>query len=166
MSEPEKTLVINHQIYLTREQRNLLLKEKTPIQVVGVSVPVWFDKGKTNEPAHEVFCQYTITNEPQEMVIAALPVGYRINLPQPKPQPEVEFRSILDEEQEKPLNPMKLGDPDDGGGGWFKFKQMQTIKDKGRTLNVLHYVELKDFEYLYDSLTEKRSIAETSPSAC
>jgi hypothetical protein len=154
----EKSLVVNHILYLTPEQRIALVRDRTPAQVVGISVPVWLCDGKSNEPAQEVFCQYTITNEQQEMMLSPLPTGYRINLPQPKP-------SLNDSEQGSP-DLKKLGNPEDGGMGWLLFKQFQKIKHKDRDITVLHYVELRDWEYFWDSVTMKDRIEETVPSAC
>lgn len=160
----EKTLVINHVLYFTPEQRLALVRDRVPAQVIGVSMPIWFNQGKSNEPGHEVFCQYTVTNEPKDMMLTALPTGYRINLPQPKPD------QGQDENQAVP-DPRKLGDPKDGGSGWLLFKQFQTLKQQERDLSVLHYVELRDWEYYWDSVSEKPitmtdRTEETEPSAC
>lgn len=156
----EHTLVINHILYFTPEQRAAIVRDRTPTQVAGVSVPVWFCQGKSNEPGHEVFCQYTVTNEPQDMMLSALPTGYRINLPQPKPEVPG-----ADPDAAHAHDPKKLGDPKDGGMGWLIFKQFQTIKQQDRNLQILHYVELRDWEYFWDSV-KKDSIVETEPSAC
>ena len=157
VEKPEQTLIINHVLYLTPEQRMGLLQDKTPAQVVGVNVPVWFNQGKSSEPAQEVFCQYTVTNEPQDMVVATLPTGYRINLPQTKPSTEEEARM---------LDVKKLGNSEQGGSGWFMFKQFQTVKQENRALQILHYIELRDLEYFLDSINLKDSNVETTPSAC
>ena len=76
------TLIISHYLYLNREQRYLLHENKEPIEVHGISVPVWFQKGNTSEPAKEVFCKYRITNETTTKSITATNCGYLINLPQ------------------------------------------------------------------------------------
>ena len=55
------TLATSHNIYLTHEDRYALVKGQT-VESVGVSVPVWFIKGTTSEPAVEVFCKYVLTN--------------------------------------------------------------------------------------------------------
>ena len=166
----ERTLIINHVIYLTPEQRNGLLKDRTPAQVVGVSVPVWFNNGKSSEPAQEVFCQYTITNEPQEMMVTTLPTGYRINLPQPKKDgPDPETLQMYGMEAPERIAPdmKKLGDVKDGGSGWLLFKQFQTITHEEQKIQALHYIELRDEEYYLDCIrSQSGRTAETSPSAC
>ena len=134
---PDKTLVINHVIYLTPEERRILLKEKKPVQVVGVSVPVWFN--------------------------ASLPTGYRINLPQPKIMAEW---TGMEEQEPKGPDCKKLGDPEDGGSGWLLYKQFQTLKQDDRILQILHYIELRDIEYYWNTVKMKDSIAATEPSAC
>jgi len=166
---PEKTLIINHIMYLTPEERRGLLKDKKPVQVAGVSVPVWFNAGKSSEPAQEVFVQYTLTNEPQDMVVASLPTGYRINLPQPKVMAEdPEAAGVFGMEGQEKRGPdlRKLGNPEDGGSGWLLFKQFQTLKQKDRVLQILHYIEMRDIEYYWNTVKLKDSVAETEPSAC
>lgn len=155
VEKQEKTLVINHILYFTPEQRLALVREKTPVQVVGVSIPVWFNQGKSSEPAQEVFCQYTVTNEPKDMMVASLPTGYRINLPQPKTSTDEETRT---------LDFKRLGDTPEGGSGWLLFKQFQTVQQENRTLQILHYIEMRDLEYYFDSV--RGNNAETTPSAC
>lgn len=140
----EQTLVISHIIYLTPEERTALVKKRKPAQIVGISVPVWFHQGKSSEPAHEVLCQYMLTNEPQDMMITSLPTGYRINLPQVKPDQS--------EEETTKTDFHKIGNPEDGGSGWLIFKQFQTVKPQDRTFQILHYVELRDWEYYWDSV--------------
>ena len=50
------TLTISHYVYLNREQR-YDIHDLKPVEVIGVSVPVWFNNGNTSEPAKEVFCK-------------------------------------------------------------------------------------------------------------
>ena len=53
------TLTVSHYIYLSREQR-YELNDGKDIEIVGICVPVWFQKGNTSEPAQEIFCKYKI----------------------------------------------------------------------------------------------------------
>ncbi len=154
----DKTIVINHILYFTPEQRIGLVRNRISTALVGISIPVWFNQGKSTEPAKEVFCQYTVTNEPKDMMVAALPTGYRINLPQPKP--------LADESEENSAPDLnKLGNAEDGGSGWLIFKQFQNLKQEdGTVMHILHYVEMRDIEYYLDSI-RMDSIEETLPSA-
>jgi len=82
-------LIIAHNIFLERSDRYALSK-KTParIGIVGWCVPVWCgklplspkDKWHTDEPADEVFCRYTLTNEAAKRVVQIQKTGFRINL--------------------------------------------------------------------------------------
>ena len=74
------TLTIAHNIFLTREERYALHAGNT-IDVVGVSIPVWFDKNVTSEPAREVFCRYVLQNDPLESSTRIITDGYQIPLP-------------------------------------------------------------------------------------
>ena len=66
------TLTISHYIYLTKEQR-YALHERQPIEAIGISVPVWFNKGNTSEPAKEIFCKYQIANESVNKIVYLCP---------------------------------------------------------------------------------------------
>jgi len=74
-----KTLTISHHIYLDVEKFDDL-KANKEIEVTGISVPVWFEKGNTSEPAKEVFCKYYIEITDVESPIKAVKDGYIIKL--------------------------------------------------------------------------------------
>lgn len=143
-------LFINHNIFLTREQRYDLVNRNS-IEVVGVSMPVWTDEyGKSTEPAEEIFCKYRINNDKgKRATVKALqdndknPIGYWINLPQLpnnwKPVQELNLdyvAKITSEERIKimdlrdvwlsnnsaPLNGTFLLDPQDKGAGRLRFE--------------------------------------------
>lgn len=78
------TLTILHNIFLTKQDRSTLVNGGQ-IQAMGVSVPVWYLKGKTTEPAQEIFCEYILTNTTEDYPLTALAKGYKINLPQTPP---------------------------------------------------------------------------------
>lgn len=153
MFDPQdRSLIINHIIHLTPAQRQTLVFDRQPVSTIGVSVPVWVDQNKS-VPAREVFCQYTITNEPKNLMVEMTPGGYKINLLQPKPEDEgvPEYK--------------KLGDKE--GAGWMMFKQLQIIeRESGPKTKVLHQIEIRDWDYFWDSVNWKGSIEETCPSAC
>jgi hypothetical protein len=151
--QKEKLLIVNHVIYLTPEQRKTLVEERQQVAAIGISIPVWFDDNKGSAPAREVFCQYTVTNEPKTLMVAVTPSGYRINLTQPKP-----------DDEETP-DYKRLGNKE--GMGWLKFKQLQVVEaPNGKKSKVLHYVEIRDWEYFWDSVNWRGSTEVTCPSAC
>jgi hypothetical protein len=55
------TLTVSHNIFLTKKQRYELSVVESTLEVIGISFPVWFYKGKTSEPAKEVFCKYILS---------------------------------------------------------------------------------------------------------
>lgn len=146
------TLTVSHYIYLSREQR-YAIHEGQKIEVVGISVPVWFDKGNTSEPAKEIFCKYYLTNNPTEKAIIPLDDGYYINLPQ---RMKILDSVIADESQEaidiKILTSKNLLDIKDGGSEWLEFKQFNKVQEEGRNFNAIHFVEIKPEELLTDTL--------------
>ena len=60
-------LAISHNIFITEDQEKEIL-ERNPVELMGVSVPVWHHSGKSSEPAKEVFCKYFIHNIPFKMI--------------------------------------------------------------------------------------------------
>jgi hypothetical protein len=133
------TLAISHEIYLTRDQRYRLAAGDS-VSVTGISVPVWYAKGKTNEPAREVFCNYIIHNSPNaEDQIYFRMDGYEFNIPQLPGDfvmpPEIsneewsaltqEQREALGEERYVPPHAANLLDLKDGGTENLIFVQHQ-----------------------------------------
>jgi hypothetical protein len=158
------TLAISHNIYLSHEERYSLVKGKI-VETVGVSVPVWFLKGTTSEPAVEVFCKYVLTNTKDDYPVTAFAKGYKINLPQIpfslvfKPNKE-QWDNMTLAEQEKwlkdhpcPSIPSDLLNPEDGGIKCIKFKKYSKIKESGKRLNTIHSIEIHSFEKLEESLS-------------
>ncbi len=74
-------LSILHNIFLSREEIKRLHNGEN-IEVISASLPVWYVKGTTSEPAEEVFCKYTITNQKEDIPIIVKKDGYVINVPQ------------------------------------------------------------------------------------
>lgn len=126
-----KTLAISHYIYLTKDQRYDLHNGKE-IEVIGISVPVWFKKGTTSEPAKEIFCKYTLTNTKELLPIDIKEDGYKINLP-----------NTID------INSESLLDLKDKGAEYLDFKQ----QDKMGSNNVIHFVEIKTVDLLLETLS-------------
>jgi hypothetical protein len=145
------TLTISHYIYLSHEQRYDLHELKS-VEAIGASVPVWFDNGNTSEPAKEVFCKYKITNEPINKAIISTEDGYCINIPQ-----KITFDSFSKEFQIAAAMQLgsseKLLDVEDGGNESLEFRQYNKIQSEDRNFNVIHFVEIKPIEILYQTTT-------------
>lgn len=145
------TLTISHYIYLNRDQRYQLHAGES-LEIVGVSVPVWFHKGTTSEPAQELFCKYKLTNEPGNKAIMPNEEGYSINLPQKdKDSPE-------DMEAQQAIGMMlgtseRLLDIKDGGSEMLEFRQYNKVHKDKYAFNVVHFVEIKPDELLKDTLS-------------
>lgn len=147
------TLTVSHYIYLTKEQRYSLHKGEA-LEVTGVSVPVWFHKGNTSEPAQEIFCKYYLTNEGENKAIVPVDEGYRINLPQ---KLAIEKEGIPADVQE--VVSANLGTSDrlldiaDGGAECLEFRQYNKVQKGIHKFNVVHFVEIKPCEILKDTLS-------------
>ena len=145
------TLTISHYVYLNREQR-YAIHDLKPVEVIGVSVPVWFNNGNTSEPAKEVFCKYKITNEPINKTIISTEDGYSINIPQ-----KITFDSFSKEFQIAAAMQLgtseKLLDVKDGGNESLEFRQYNKIQSEDRNFNVIHFVEIKPIEILYQTMS-------------
>lgn len=157
------TLVVSHVIGLTRDERYRLNKGET-LDVYGVSVPVWFHKGNTSEPASEVFVTYKLTNQKEAYPIKTTSSGYEMNMPQSNPAAEEEIKKVPDTLLEvlgvnKEFPTAKnLLDIKDGGAGFLQFRQFSKsnlIVDGEKTktpLNIVHCVEIKPIEDIVDTL--------------
>lgn len=147
------TLIISHHIYLNREQR-LDLHKRLPQDAIGVSVPVWFQKGNTSEPAQEIFCKYQITNDFSVKAIIPTEDGYVINIPQ-----KVVFKTNgLSEKVQDFINGNistsdKLLDVKDGGSESIEFRHFGKITIDEKTYSVIHFVEIKTEKTLFDTLS-------------
>lgn len=157
------TLVISHNINLSREERYKLHKGE-PVTTVGVSVPVWFEKGNTSEPAQEVFVTYRLTNTKNDYAIKMSKDGYDINIPQPNPELEAQLREVNQEvldalgvQKEIPTSKMLL-DGADGGLEKMQFRQFAKSglivdgQKTKKTLSIVHSVDIRRTEDLKTSM--------------
>jgi hypothetical protein len=172
------TLAVSHSIWLTREQRYALAGGEAgqKLVVVGASVPVWYCKGDTSEPASEVFVRYTLASTGDGLNMFHLRDGYYINIPRergtPKLPPDV-WEVMPEAEREEfyeangyPSTARDLLDPRDGGSAWYFFRQYNKIvRSDSSVVHLIHYVELKDVAALANSLSRPDSPSATIPSA-
>ena len=135
-------LTISHYIYLTREERYQLFNQ-TSVVTIGVSVPVWFNKGTTSEPANEVFCKYVIMNDKSSKNILQTHEGYNINLPKKFSNFKIEEKSVI-----------RLLDAEDGGCEEMIFKQYSKVIRNNKSYNAVHFVEIKPIELLFSTLVK------------
>lgn len=161
-------LSILHNIFLSTEQAKQLHNGED-VEVIGASLPVWYFKGNTSEPAEEVFCKYTLTNkksdEPLAVALSEARDSYIINMPQlpadyvPRTYLDDDvWRAMTVEEQidwyqdnpvpdsSKNLLPVK-----EGGSGYLHFKEHGKILVNNRQVATMHVVEIKSLDLLYDS---------------
>jgi hypothetical protein len=137
------TLTVSHNIFLNSEERYALHIGKE-LQVIGVSTPVWIHGKTTSEPAHEIFCNYTITPTDYKLYIRHNAKGYDLLLP----------RSTYDPENKR-VNPTiinNLVDFKDGGVEWLAFRQFNEVKKNKKDITIAHFVEIKDTEELIKTL--------------
>jgi len=160
------TLAISHHLFLTSHQRQSLVKGED-IDVVGVSVSVWFEKGSTSEPAVEVFRNYKLTNKKEHFPIKREDRGYTINMPQlpvdyqpPKKIPDEKWQKLPDEVKQqyyektkKPPTAENLLNQDDGGSGYLRFREYNKVKEGDKVNNIVHYVEIMTVEEMMESFS-------------
>lgn len=165
-SKQNLVLSVSHNIFLTKEQRYNLIKG-IPVEVIGVSVPVWYFKGITSEPGIEVFASYYLTNNEEDLPITETKKGYQINMPQIpgtwKPIKDSisndEWRKLTPDQKEsyyesikEPISAKKLFDIDDGGSERLVFDQYNKFKKNKRFVDIVHFVTIKSIEKLEQSL--------------
>lgn len=138
------TLTVAHNIFLTRKQRYDLVKGEE-VGVVGVSVPVWYYQGKTSEPGNEVFCKYKLFPTEHKIFVKHNSEGYEIYLPKKSFNPE--------DNRANPLTLKNLLDHKDGGIEWVAFRQFGKAKKNKKTVNIVHYVEIKTVEEMAKTLS-------------
>lgn len=158
------TLVVSHIIGLTKEQRYNLHDGK-PVDVVGISLPVWFEKGSTSEPANEIFATYKLTNNKEAFPIKMNRRGFEINMPQSNPEAEAEIKALPQEALEivgvntNFPNSKNLLNYKDGGSEFLQFRQYaksNLIVEGQKTrkpLNIVHCVEIRPIEEIIQTLS-------------
>ena len=133
------TLNVSHNIFLTKKQRYELSVVDSKIEAIGVSVPVWFFKGKTSEPAREVFCKYILSINDSKNAIKKFNEGYIVNLPKYLDKISTPIFDVLKDEK-------------DNGKEMIQYKEYSSSKIKSLKYNVIHVVEIYDESFLLDSL--------------
>ena len=160
-------LSLLHNIFLTPEEIKKLCDHED-VEVVGASLPVWYFRGNTSEPAEEVFCKYLLTNKRNDSPFLVAPredrAGYVINMPQipdgyiPREISNDDWREMTVEQQSEwyekhpvPLSVKNLLPLAEGGGEYLHFTEQGRVQVNNRDIDALHVVELKTLESLFDS---------------
>lgn len=147
-----RTLIILHNIHLSKNEIKSLVKRE-PVKVIGTSVPVWFYKGTTSEPALEVFCEYILTNQEPDYSIITNEKGYQINLPQLQhPETWAKFSSSEKEEWLKRYQQLHSFEATMKNVETLSFKKITKAKHEGK-INLVHVVEISPIEILTSALT-------------
>jgi hypothetical protein len=159
-------LTVNHHIFLNRDQRYALHAGQS-IEVTGISVPVWFVRKKTNEPAKEVFCRYYIYNmDEHEVPIQIVKDGYKIYMPHREGTKitlsDKEWWDLKRKEPDKmeayydqivaEVSSKNLLDIKDGGSGCMFYREHNKFKKNDEYVNITHYVCIETIEDLMGSL--------------
>jgi hypothetical protein len=131
-------------MFLTRQQRYDLADSKE-VEVTGVSVPVWYYQGKTSEPGNEVFVKYKLRPTEYKVFVKHNEEGYEIYLPHKSFNPE--------DNRTNPFTLKNLLDHKDGGIEWIAFRQFGKAKKNKRTVDIIHFVEIKTIEELMANLS-------------
>lgn len=157
-------LSIQHNIYLTREQR-YGLHNQLDISITGISIPVWqFENNKTSEPAKEVFCIYNISNPKIDKPIKILKDGFNIYLPNqiPTKNREISNEDWLKMSQEqreiyytampREMSSSSLLDIQDGGSETLIYKETNKVNYNEEIMQIVHYVNMWDIKFLKGSI--------------
>jgi hypothetical protein len=147
------TLVIAHNIFLTREERYNLQKGE-PLEVVGVNVPVWLHKKVSSDIPQEVFCKYRLYNEGKNKAIVVTSNGYTITIPKEKPKEVENVPPAILEGLGIREGGTCLLDIKDGGSEWMEFKQYNKMIQKDKTFYIAHFVEIKPIEVLMETMAK------------
>ena len=158
------TLIVSHNITLSRDERYRLHAGEA-VATVGVSVPVWFDRGNTSEPAQEIFVKYKLTNQLDDFPVKTVRDGYEINMPQYDAELEDQLKNV-DPETLRALGIQKelptaknLLDVRDGGAQFLQFRQFTKttlVADGVNTKtppSITHSVEPRTVEELKETLS-------------
>jgi hypothetical protein len=148
----ESILCTSHNIFLTKEQiYNLYRGDK--IEVVGVSVPVWFyNRKETNEPAPEIFCKYLLKceNKNFQKNIDITKDGYEITLFKESFSNKLQnkIKKYFKIKNNEYPSVKSLLDIKDGGSEWLSFK----VYESSEYINITHSIEIQRIENLINSL--------------
>src|SRR3989304_7022145 len=153
-------LTISHNVFLNSEERHKLAVGEA-VETTGVSLPVWLHKGKSSEPASEVFCKYYLTNSGDENNVKFITDGYKIDLPQkyrnwepPKLSDEV-WRGFSKKEKEKwydnnfpdkVVSGKNLLDLTEGGSEYLHFREHNKIFQNNEAMEIIHYITILDIK--------------------
>jgi len=142
-------LAISHNIFITEDQEKEIL-ERNPVELIGVTVPVWHHSGRSSEPAKEVFCKYFIYNEKSDFPIERFKNGYKINIPQ-LPEGYKQYKPLTDEEW-RGMTEKDLGD-------WYDKTKPPTNAELLRDKGCLFYVQ-------YDKFIFKKKLVDIIHNVC
>jgi len=148
MKSTRKILTINHNIFLTKNQRYLLFNGNN-VETIGVSLPVWVERNnqlqwnETSNFSNEIFVKYILTNNYEKNPIETLEEGYKINLPQPFMGTNISYDKIA-----KKLSSKNLLDLRDGGGSYLFFIESNMVKIHNDLIKIKHYVKIEDITSL------------------
>ncbi len=147
------TFTASHYLYMTKQQRYDLHSGKE-VQMNGVLIPVWFEKGNTSEPAKEVFCEYTLRNTRKKSGVEFNKKGFVIDMPYFEiAGGENTDREILRAAQQRIGTSELLLDLDDGGLEHCEFRYFHKKTIAGKKHNVIHFVEIKPLDVLDDTMS-------------
>jgi hypothetical protein len=160
------SLTIHHNIYLTKDQRYAIHRQED-VEVIGISVPVWYVNKVTSEPAKEVFCRYILKNPKKEVPVIILEDGYEISVPYREgTQLEIsdeEWRTLLREDPDK-LESLYRGtvqektsknllDFADGGSECLSYRELNKVKKRDQLLNIMHFINIDKIEKLTNTIS-------------
>lgn len=161
---PEFAVTFQHHIFIEKELRNSLL-DGNPIETVGMFTPVWFWRGKTSEPAAEIFAQYTLINDlASDISVNQNPKGFTINIGMPwafyvDQLSDEQLASMSERRLERwhlknaPIyDLMNLADKEHGGNERLSFSRKESRDESGMMVDILHFIKIADVEQLESTI--------------
>jgi len=135
-------MVINHQIFLTKEQRQSVFYGET-VRVIGILTQYKIINGKYPIKHNEVFCNYVIeTKADAHECIECLPTEYRINLPP--------YDGNGDNPMYENIDLLDILDKKQGGRESLFFEAMYT--DTKTKIQGFHKIEIRDIKFFDKSI--------------
>lgn len=139
------TLSVSHLIHLTKEERYTLANGGN-VKTMGVSVPVWYWRGKTSEPANEVFSTYELIQDgDNDFIVSQKDDRYIFNIKEP-----IETKNDI-------ISYESLKDIKDGGSTCLNYTQYFPTNIQGLSIQVLHVVRIASIEELEGSFINNLS---------
>lgn len=126
----DEKVIIGHRLFLTSDQRKVLQKPNSSIDVLGTYCAVIVKDDSTNEPIEEIHGKYRLVSEKSDKKIERTSDGYLIRIDKP---------SCLD-------------DVKNGGGEWCNITYSEIAEYDNKPRTIIHQIVISGKEALDRSM--------------